>query len=376
MDDFKIIRRCKDSKSRLGSLNTGNGRVNTPAFFPVATQATVKSLSPRDLNECGVQGLLTNIYHLFLRPGIDVIEESGGLHKFMGWDKPIITDSGGYQIFSMADLKKIKPDGVEFNSHIDGCKHFLTPQKVIELQFKAASTGIVPLDECVKFPVTETEAEDSLMTTYSWAESSMQAYEEYAEKSGRQPLFLGIIQGATFKELRKKAIGQLVNLGFKHFALGGLSVGEPENLRYNIVSFTAEELPDNSLRYLMGVGNPEDILNAVESGVDLFDCVIPTRLGRTGTVFTNTGKVVVRNAVYRKDSIPVDPECNCYTCRNFSRGYLRHLINTGEILGGRLLSLHNVWWFTNLMKNIRKAIAEDRLVQFKKNFLSAYKVGK
>lgn len=373
MDYFELCNKDNNSQARTGLLNTVNGQVKTPAFFPVATQGVVKTLTPLDLKECGAQGLLSNIYHLFLRPGIDRIKKLGRLHKFMGWERPIITDSGGYQIFSMADLKKVKNEGVEFNSHIDGASHFLKPADIIRMQFEVASSVIVPLDECLHFPVSKGQTERSLELTSYWAELSSREFQECRDEFGYSPLLLGIIQGATHLELRQQAIDRLCDIGFKHFALGGLSVGEPPDLRCDVVSHITANLPESSFRYLMGVGMPEDILNSVERGTDLFDCVIPTRMGRTGTVFTNQGRIVIRNAVYKEDSFPLDSECECYVCRNFSRGYLRHLINSGEITGGRLLSYHNVWWFSRFMKRIRDAIEEDRFSKFKKNFLDKYK---
>lgn len=375
MSNFVVHKQSRKCKARLGKITTPEGEVNTPSFFPVATQAAVKALSVQDLAECGVQGLLSNIYHLYLRPGIEAIERLGSLNKFMNWPKPIITDSGGYQIFSLARLRKVKKDGVEFNSHIDGSRHFLRPQDIIEMQFRVSSTIIVPLDECLKYPVELSYAKDSLDITTQWAVLSKEAFLRGKDTFKREPLLLGVIQGSTYLDLRKKAIADLLSLGYKHFAFGGLSVGEPLNLRYNIISFIIENLPQSSLRYLMGVGKPEEILEAVERGVDLFDCVIPTRLGRTGTAFTSKGKVVVRNAIFSQDSIALDEDCSCFVCKNFSRGYLRHLVKSKEILGARLLSYHNLWWFSKLLKNIRKSIQEDSFLGFKKNFLASFNTG-
>ncbi|HEC69279.1 MAG TPA: tRNA guanosine(34) transglycosylase Tgt [Candidatus Omnitrophica bacterium] len=372
MGNFEVLRQEKSSSARLGKLITPSGEVLTPAFFPVATQGSVKSFSPQDLEECRIQGVLCNIYHLYLRPGIEVIEKIGGLHKFMTYFKPIITDSGGYQIFSLASLKRVRKEGVEFSSHIDGSRHFLSPSEIIEMQFRVGSDVIVPLDECLKFPVSFSDAETSLERTSYWAEESRNTFLRLRDKFKRKPLFLGIIQGSVYPELRKKAVEALLNLGFNNFALGGLSVGEPFDLRYNIVSLIVEELPSSSLRYLMGVGTPEDILEAVERGIDLFDCVIPTRLGRTGTAFTNQGKLVVRRATFSEDASPLDEECSCYVCKSFSRAYLRHLINSKEILGIRAVSYHNLWWFSKFLRQIRDAIKENRFGEFKKSFLEKY----
>jgi len=372
MNNFSLIHQSQECKARLGRIVIPDGEVLTPAFFPVATQATVKTLSPENLNSCGVQGLLSNIYHLYLRPGIDVIENLGGLRKFMGWNKPVITDSGGYQIFSLAKLIKVHREGVEFNSHIDGSRHFLRPEDIIEMQFRVLSSVVLPLDECLKFPVTLKYAEDSLALTNHWAELSQQAFKECLDRFEYFPMPLGIIQGSVYPELRKKSLEFLIETGYKHFAIGGLSVGEPKDLRYNIVDFLSGNLPEGSLRYVMGIGEPEDILELVDRGMDLFDCVIPTRLGRTGTAFTNKGKIVVRNSSFRKDPLPLDEKCDCYACRNFSRGYIRHLINANEVLGGKLISYHNVWWFTGFMKRIRQEIKKGSFLQFKQEFLNSY----
>ncbi len=372
MNNFDLIYQSKECKARLGRIVSLNGEVLTPAFFPVATQAAVKTLSPKDLNSCGVQGLLSNIYHLYLRPGIDVIEGLGGLRKFMGWKKPVITDSGGYQIFSLAKLIKVYKEGVEFNSHIDGSRHFLKPEDIIRMQFRVRSSVVLPLDECLKFPVTLKYAEDSLALTNHWAKLSQQAFKECLEKFAYSPLPLGIIQGSIYPELRKKSLEFLIGTGYDHFAIGGLSVGESKDLRYNIIDFLSGNFSEGSLRYVMGIGEPEDILELVDRGMDLFDCVIPTRLGRTGTAFTDKGKIVVRNSAFRKDSMPLDEGCGCYACRNFSRGYIRHLINANEVLGGKLISFHNIWWFMEFMKRIRREIKKGSFRKFKKDFLAGY----
>lgn len=372
MNNFGLIYQSKECPARLGRIVSSDGEVLTPAFFPVATQAAVKTLSPEDLNSCGVQGLLSNIYHLYLRPGIDVIENLGGLLKFMGWKKPVITDSGGYQIFSLAKLMKVCKEGVEFNSHIDGSLHFLKPEDVIRMQFRISSSAVLPLDECLKFPVSLKYAEDSLSLTNYWAKLSQQVFKECLDSFEYSPIPLGIIQGSVYPELRLRSLESLIEIGYNHFAIGGLSVGEPKDLRYNIIDSLSGNIPESSLRYVMGIGEPEDILELVDRGMDLFDCVIPTRLGRTGTAFTDKGKIVVRNSVFRKDPLPLDEGCGCYACRNFSRGYIRHLINANEVLGGKLISFHNIWWFMGFMKRIRREIQQGSFLQFKKEFLSGY----
>jgi queuine tRNA-ribosyltransferase len=303
---------------------------------------------------------------------MEVIRKAGGLHAFMGWKKPVLTDSGGYQIFSLALLRKINDNGVEFQSHIDGDRHILTPENVIEVERDLGSDIMMPLDECVHYPCTEDHATVALDRTVAWAKRAKAAKEKLIGKdSTRQKLF-GIVQGATFERLRLECAKRIVDIGFDGYAMGGLSVGEPKDLMYNVASVTLGALPAGFPRYLMGVGLPEDIIEAVELGVDMFDCVAPTRYGRNGTAFTSTGKMTVRNALYTQDFKPLDDACGCYTCKNFSRSYIRHLFNTNEILGLRLVSLHNVYFYQEIMRQARKAIAEDAYAQFKKKFLEGY----
>ncbi len=349
--------------------------------MPVGTQGTVKTLSPQELKDSGAQIVLSNAYHLFLRPGTEVIKKGGGLHNFMSWPAPILTDSGGYQIFSLALLRQVNDEGVEFQSHIDGLKHFLTPEDVIQIQKDLGSDIMMPLDECVHYPCSKDHATVAMKRTIDWARRSKRhmAYgkshivnsdKRYAI-SDMQILF-GIVQGATYEDLRQECSEQLIELGFDGYAIGGVSVGEPKNLSYNIVNFVLRFLPENRPRYLMGLGTPEDIIKAVELGIDMFDCVVPTRYGRNGTAFTSEGKLTIRNSPYTEDFRSLDKKCICYTCKNFSRAYLRHLFNTDEILGLRLVSLHNVHFYLELMQKIREAIAQDRLAEFKKEFLKEY----
>ncbi|OGX18222.1 MAG: tRNA guanosine(34) transglycosylase Tgt [Omnitrophica WOR_2 bacterium RBG_13_44_8b] len=363
---FKLIHQDKNSKARLGKLTTAHGEIDTPCFMPVGTQGTVKTLSPKELEESRAQIILSNAYHLFLRPGIEVIKKAGGLHNFMSWDKPILTDSGGYQIFSLALLRKVNDRGVEFQSHIDGLKHMLTPEDVVAVQKDFGSDIIMPLDECVQYPCAKDHAKIAMDRTIDWAKRSK------AVTSRNGQLLFGIVQGATYDDLRKECAGVLVDMAFDGYAIGGVSVGEPRNLRYNIVNLVADFLPADKPRYLMGVGLPQDILEAVESGVDMFDCVVPTRYGRNGTAFTSEGKLTVRNAPFIEDFKPLDKECSCYTCGNFSRAYLRHLFNTDEILGLRLVSLHNVYFFLEMMRACRESIKNDKFGEFKAQFLSKY----
>jgi queuine tRNA-ribosyltransferase len=364
---FNLIHQDKNTKARLGKITTNRGAIETPCFMPVGTQGTVKALSSKDLEEAQAQIVLSNSYHLFLRPGMDVIRKAGSLHNFMSWKKPILTDSGGYQIFSLALLRKVLDRGVEFQSHIDGLKHFLTPEDVIEVQKVLGSDIMMPLDECVHYPCARDHAEIAMQRTLDWARRSLGV----ARDKETQFLF-GIIQGATYEDLRRESIKQTLDLNFDGFAIGGVSVGEPRNLRYNIVSLVADLLPSELPRYLMGVGLPEDIIQAVGLGTDMFDCVVPTRYGRNGTAFTSEGKITIRNAPYTEDFNPLDKNCSCYACRNFSRAYLRHLFNTEEILGLSLVSLHNVYFYLDMMRQIRKAISENRFNEFKEDFLHRY----
>ena len=376
---FTVIHQDKNSKARLGKLATTHGEIDTPCFMPVGTQGTVKTLSPLELKDAGAQILLSNAYHLFLRPGIEVIKKAGGIHKFISWPGPILTDSGGYQIFSLAHFRKVSDEGVEFQSHIDGLKHFLRPEDVIDIQREFQSDIMMPLDECVHYPCAKDYAEIAARRTLDWARRCKLVVscpmpagrQELSVVSQRQLLF-GIVQGATYEDLRKECAQRLVEINFDGYAIGGVSVGEPKNLRYNIINFVLEYLPKNKPHYLMGLGTPLDIIEAVEMGMDMFDCVIPTRYGRNGTAFISSGKITIRNAPYIEDFGPLDPKCGCYACKNFSRAYLRHLFNTNEILGLRLVSLHNVYFYLELMQKIREAIRQDRFLEFKKEFLKNY----
>jgi queuine tRNA-ribosyltransferase len=366
---FKVVKEDKFTKARLGIFKNRRDCIQTPSFFPVATQGAVKGLSPKELEEIGVEGLLVNAYHLYLRPGTDVIKKCGGLHRFIGFYKTIITDSGGYQIFSLEKLRKVNDQGVEFQSHIDGSTIFLSPQDVISIQLDLDSDVVVPLDECVKFPISKEYTAVACKRTIEWAKKSKEYFEKY-KKEG--VAFFGIVQGSTFIDLREECLEEILKLGIDGVCIGGLSVGEPEDLRYNVLSFLGEKIDKNYIRYFMGYGKPKDILKAVSLGIDLFDCVIPTRFARTGTVYTDEGKLVIRNSTYINDSKPLDKNCACYVCKNFSRAYLRHLVNAKEILGVQLLTYHNVFWYKNFMTRIREAIKEDRFVEFKDKFLTIF----
>lgn len=363
---YTQIKKDKLSKARLGKVTTAHGEIDTPCFMPVGTHATVKGLSPRQLKECGAQIMLSNAYHVFLRPGLKVIESSGGLHKFMSWEKPILTDSGGYQVFSLARLRKVSDKGVEFQSHLDGKKHLFTPENVIETQNVLGSDIIMPLDECSHYPCPRDYAEIAMKRTVDWAARSKRAV-----KNTNQALF-GIVQGATYEDLRKICVKELTGMDFDGYAIGGVSVGEPSNLLYNTLEVVADMLPEEKARYAMGVGYPDDLVEGVDRGIDMFDCVAPTRLGRNGTAFTSEGIIIIRNSPYTEDFRPLDQKCPCYTCKTFSRAYLRHLFNASEMLGLILLSFHNLHFFLELMRKIREAIVEDRFLEFKKEFYANY----
>jgi queuine tRNA-ribosyltransferase len=370
---FTLIHQDKNSKARLGELVTAHGKIDTPCFMPVGTQGTVKGVPPKELEAAGAQIILSNAYHLFLRPGMEVIREAGGLHKFISWPKPILTDSGGYQIFSLALLRKISDEGVEFQSHIDGMKHFFTPEDVIGIQKILGSDIIMPLDECVHYPCAKDQAQVAMKRTIDWAKRSKLVHGSgFSVQSQSRQLLFGIIQGATYQDLRQECAKAITDIGFDGYCVGGVSVGEPKNLMYNIINSVSGIIPDDRARYVMGIGLPEDIIEAVELGFDMFDCVIPTRYGRNGTAFTSEGKLTIRNAPYIKDFKPLDQNCSCYACKNFSRAYLRHLFNTEEILGLELVSLHNIYFYLELMRGIREAILQDRFSEFKKEFLSRY----
>ena len=362
---FEVLKKDIQSGARLGRIMTSHGEVHTPVFMPVGTQGTVKALLPETLSELGVEMILGNTYHLYLRPGHQLIRDLGGLHHFMHWDKPILTDSGGFQVYSLGALRKITEAGVLFQSHIDGSKHFISPEIAVSIQEALGSDIVMCLDECTPYPVTLREAEKSLDLTLQWAVRSKKA-----AKNSEQALF-GIVQGGMYPDLRKKSVEKLVEINFDGYALGGLSVGEPKEIMMNTVVNINPLLPFDKPRYLMGVGLPEDIVACVDHGVDLFDCVIPTRSARNGLLFTNHEKVVIKHARYRDDPLPVDRLCDCYTCRNYSRAYLRHLFMAKEILAMVLNTIHNVRFYMRLMERIREAIREDRYLEFKEKFLSS-----
>ena len=364
---YELIKTCKQTGARLGRLHTPHGVIETPIFMPVGTRATVKAMTPEELKDIGSQIILSNTYHLYMRPGHDLIERAGGLHKFMNWDKPILTDSGGFQVFSLGPLRKIKEEGVEFRSHLDGSKHFLSPEKATEIQNALGSDIIMAFDECAPYPADRQYVKNSLERTTRWLERCKAAH-KYPE---RQALF-GIVQGGMYKDLREQSAREITAIDLPGYAIGGLSVGEPKEMMYEVLDYTVPLLPEDKPRYLMGVGSPDDLLEGVLRGIDMFDCVLPTRIARNGTAMTSQGKVVVRNASYAEDFTSLDPECDCYTCRNYTKAYLRHLIKCNEILGARLLTIHNLHFLLKLMENVREAIREDRLLDYKKDFFEKY----
>jgi queuine tRNA-ribosyltransferase len=363
--EFRVIAQDSATGARAGELVTPHGTAPTPLFMPCATQGTVKTLTPAQLEEAGVQMILGNAYHLGLRPGSELIAQMGGLHRFMSWPKPILTDSGGYQIFSMADLRTISEGGVLFKSHLDGREIFLTPERCIEIENRIGADVIMPLDECAPFPSENAPARAAMERTVAWATRCRSAH-----RREDQALF-GIVQGATYAELRRECADRLAALDFPGYSIGGLSVGEGRDLMLEMTARTIERLPPAKPRYLMGVGRPEEIVDCVAEGVDLFDCVLPTRCGRNGLAFTTHGRVKVRNAAYRTDERPLDPLCDCPACRRFSRAYLRHLFQAGEMLGLTLLSLHNLRYYMGLMAGLRRAIVEGHFAAFRKEFLQS-----
>jgi queuine tRNA-ribosyltransferase len=357
---FELIKKDPFSGARLGRIETAHGSFTTPTFLPVGTQGTIKSLTPEELVEIGVEVILGNTYHLYLRPGHESIGKLGGLHKFMHWDRSILTDSGGYQIYSLGGLRKISEEGVAFQSHLDGSLHLLTPERVMEIQKTLGADIAMVLDECVSYPSSYDYVKASTSLTTRWARRCLQMRQEEG------PALFAIIQGGTYRDLRKESAQSLVEMGFEGYAVGGLSVGEPKSAMLDVLGWTTSLLPEKAPRYLMGVGAPEDILGAVMLGIDLFDCVLPTRNARNGTLFTDLGKISIKQAQYVEDGRPIDENCLCYTCRHYSRAYLRHLYLANEILSSRLNTIHNLFYYMNFMKRIQEAIRENRLLEFHK----------
>ncbi len=364
---YEHIKTCKQTGARLGKIHTPHGVIDTPVFMPVGTQATVKAMTPEEIKDIGAGIILSNTYHLMLRPSSELIKEAGGLHQFMNWDGAILTDSGGFQVFSLGDLRKITEEGVAFRSHIDGSKHFMTPESAVQVQTNLGSDIMMAFDECAPYPADYDYVKNSLERTTRWLQRCVKAH----KNTENQALF-GIVQGGMYKELRKQSAEEITQFDLPGYAIGGLSVGEEKPLMYEMLEYTVPLLPEDKPRYLMGVGTPDCLIEGVIRGIDMFDCVLPTRIARNGTAMTSQGRVTIKNAKYTRDFTALDPECDCYTCKNYTKAYLRHLFKANEILSARLFSYHNIHFLVNLMKNIRKAIMEDRLGDFRVEFFSKY----
>ena len=363
---YELIKQCPHTGARAGRIHTPHGSFDTPIFMPVGTQASVKTLAPEELKEMGAGIILSNNYHLFLRPGSKLVKEAGGLHKFMNWDRAILTDSGGFQVFSLGDLRKISEEGVTFRSHIDGSKKFLSPEIATQSQMDLGADIIMAFDECVPYPADFKYTRESMELTLRWAQRCKNTM-----TNPNQGLF-GIVQGGMYKDLRIECANRLVDMDFPGYAVGGLSVGEPKELMYEMLDITLEHLPQNKARYLMGVGTPDCLVEGVMRGIDMFDCVYPTRVARNGTAMTWNGRLVIKNAQYEHDFHPIDEHCNCYTCRNYSRAYIRHLVRVNEIFGLRLLTIHNLHFLIDFMRQMRQSIMEDRFPEFYRKFTANF----
>jgi len=359
---FEVLK--TDGHARLGRMELNHGVVETPIFMPVGTYGAVKAMSPYDLHQANAQIILGNTFHLWLRPGMDIISKFGGLHKFNGWDKPILTDSGGFQVFSLGKLRKIKEEGVYFQNPIDGSKLFLSPEKSMEIQTVLNSDIAMIFDECTPYPADYQTARESMEMSLRWAERSRKAFDEYQNPNA----LFGIVQGGMYNDLRQRSLTELMKIGFDGIAIGGLSVGEPKEEMNRMLDEMKDMLPKDKPHYLMGVGTPEDLVYGVSKGIDMFDCVMPTRNARNGWLFTRFGDVKIKNAKYKDDTRPLDESCSCYTCQNFSRAYLHHLFKIGEILGSHLNTVHNIHYYLELMQEIRQAIAEDKFSEFQIQF--------
>ena len=363
---YELIKRCPETGARAGIIHTPHGSFETPIFMPVGTQATVKLLAPEELKEMGAGIILSNTYHLFLRPGSELIREAGGLHKFMNWDRAILTDSGGFQVFSLGALRKITEEGVAFRSHIDGSKKFLSPEIATKIQMNLGADIIMAFDECIPYPADHDYAEKSTARTLRWAKRCQETL-----TADNRSMF-GIVQGGMYKDLRKSCVDELVDMDFPGYAIGGLSVGEPHQLMYEVLDYTAAALPANKPRYLMGVGTPDCLVESVKRGIDMFDCVFPTRVARNGTAMTWNGRFIIKNAEFEHDFHPIDENCGCYACRNYSRAYIRHLVRVNEVFGLRLLTIHNLYFLIDFMRKMRQSIIDGKFVDFYNEFAPKY----
>ncbi|WP_186576296.1 tRNA guanosine(34) transglycosylase Tgt [Aquibacillus kalidii] len=364
---YELIKTCKQTGARLGKVHTPHGSFETPIFMPVGTLATVKTMSPEELEEMGAKIILSNTYHLWLRPGEDIVKEAGGLHKFMNWDGSILTDSGGFQVFSLSDLRQIEEEGVHFRNHISGEKLFLSPEKAMHIQNSLGSDIMMAFDECPPYPAEHKYMKDSVERTSRWAERCLEAH----QRPDVQGLF-GIVQGGEYEDLRRQSARDLTSMDFAGYAVGGLSVGEPKDVMNRVLDFTTPLLPTDKARYLMGVGSPDSLIDGAIRGIDMFDCVLPTRIARNGTCMTSNGRLVIRNAKYARDFGPIDENCDCHVCRNYSRAYIRHLVKCNETFGFRLTTYHNLYFLLKLMGQVREAIKEDRLGDFREEFFEQY----
>lgn len=364
---YEHIKTCKQTGARLGIVHTPHGSFETPAFMPVGTQATVKTMSPEELKAMNAGIILSNTYHLWLRPGHEIVKEAGGLHKFMNWDRPILTDSGGFQVFSLSKFRTIEEEGVHFRNHLNGDKLFLSPEKATEIQNALGADIMMAFDECPPYPATFDYMKKSVERTSRWAERCLEAH----TRSHDQGLF-GIVQGGAFEELRKQSARDLISMDFPGYAIGGLSVGESKEVMNEVLEFTTPLLPADKPRYLMGVGSPRSLIDGAIRGIDMFDCVLPTRIARNGTLMTSEGRLVLRNAQYKRDFGPIDEKCTCYTCQNYSRAYIHHLIRADETFGLRLTSYHNLHFLLNMMEEVREAIRQDRLGDYRDEFFEQY----
>lgn len=375
---FELIKKDVKSKARRGRITLPHGTIETPVFMPVGTQATVKAMKPEDVERAGAEIILGNTYHLLLRPGEDIVRDAGGLHKFMNWHRPILTDSGGFQVFSLGKMRKITEEGVKFKSYIDGSSHKMTPESSVQVQNALGSDIMMAFDECAPYPATEAYIRDSYQRTTRWLKRCADEMDRIRNGEGRdaevarnQNLF-GIMQGGMFKDMRYESAMQVTELDLPGYAIGGLSVGEPKDIMLEVLDDCVDYLPEEKPRYVMGVGTPDYLFEGVERGVDMFDCVLPTRLARHGVAMTSRGNINIKNAAFERDFSPIDPDCDCYTCSNYSRAYIRHLFKTNEILCSMLLSEHNIRFLVRMMQNIRKAIEEDRFLEYKREFYNKY----
>jgi queuine tRNA-ribosyltransferase len=373
---FQLLSKDPGSAARRGRLTTSHGVIETPQYMPVGTQASVKAVAPRDLDVMGTEIILGNTYHLFLRPGLEVFRHFGGLHKFMNWHKPILTDSGGFQVFSLAKLRSITEEGVEFRSHLDGSKFFLGPKEAVAIQHALGSDILMAFDECPPWPCEESKVNDAVQRTIRWARASLDHHRHLIatepNRPTREQALFGIVQGGSHANLRADCAGALVEMGFDGYAIGGVSVGEPEEEMYKTAEVTVPHLPENQVRYAMGLGQPHQLVELVARGVDIFDCVLPTRVARHATVYTRGGTLNLRGAQYKMDPLPLEPGCGCYACQNFTRAYIRHLFKAGEILALVLVSLHNLHFYLELMRDIRKALDDGSFGSFRTHFLATY----